>query len=157
MKIMLAKPVATEKTHRPLQNRPRPTEAIQEAIPRFQPINVAKCPESTRQSEASFYSEEFRSGVRDRSLDRSPASSLLAGREDSQDRTSGSGAFVRGETRRSWVQIPPVPHAQASASRFREFSRATVERIRTVHAEPRIDPISERAKRTSRPTMLLSG
>jgi len=28
MKIMLAKPVATEKTHRPLQNRLRPTEAI---------------------------------------------------------------------------------------------------------------------------------
>jgi len=29
--------------------------------------------------------------------------------EDNQDRTSGSGAPC-GETRRSWVQIPPVPH-----------------------------------------------
>jgi len=28
--------------------------------------------------------------------------------EDNQDRTSGSGASC-GETRRSWVQIPPVP------------------------------------------------
>ena len=33
----------------------------------------------------------------------------MAGSEDSQDRTSGSGAFQCGETRRSWVQIPPVP------------------------------------------------
>ena len=69
MKIMLAKPVATEKTHRPLQNRLRPTEAIALAIKRFQPINVARCLESTRPFKASFYSEEFRTGVRDRSLD----------------------------------------------------------------------------------------
>src|SRR5436309_14586863 len=38
-----------------------------------------------------------------------PGHFVLAGSEDSQDRTSGSGAFQCGETRRSWVQIPPVP------------------------------------------------
>src|SRR5437016_2681588 len=95
MKIMLAKPVATEKTHRPLQNRLRPTEAIALAIKRFQPINMARCLESTRPFKASFYSEEFRTGVRDRSLDHTRPLAL-AGSEDSQDRTSGSGVFRTG-------------------------------------------------------------
>jgi hypothetical protein len=44
---------------------------------------------------------------RDRSLDHGRQQQIP--REDNQDRTSGSGTHKGGETRRSWVQIPPVP------------------------------------------------
>ncbi len=61
MKIMLARPVATENIQTPLQNKLRPTETIHSTVLRFQPINVAKCLESTRDSKVSFYPQEFSS------------------------------------------------------------------------------------------------
>src|SRR5437667_4174426 len=97
MKIMLAKPVATEKTHRPLQNRLRPTEAIALAIQRFQPINVARCLESTRPSKASFYSEEFRTGVRDRSLDHAPPFWCWLGARTARIGHRAPAYFARGD------------------------------------------------------------
>src|SRR2546425_4080784 len=50
--------------------------------------------------------------------------------EDNQDRTSGSGAPC-GETRRSWVQIPPVPHTDGaeSASNLGSLNTAFVSRV----------------------------
>src|SRR5437867_9509746 len=58
---------------------------------------MARCLESTRCSKASFYSEEFRTGVRDRSLDHTPATLYWLGARTARIGHRAPAYFARGD------------------------------------------------------------
>src|SRR5207247_918693 len=58
---------------------------------------MARCLESTRPSKASFYSEEFRTGVRDRSLDHAPPFWCWLGARTARIGHRAPAYFARGD------------------------------------------------------------